>query len=122
MLDRSFSPDSTCPAIALATAELHPFFPNLLPAFIFLLRKKINAIQILKNISMHRYICHFLLPTRIGNRAKNKLRSYQSKESVIYIRTLSRAGTASTFCSHCGKLYEHKYLPSELPILCLPVK
>ncbi len=61
MLDRSFSPDSTCPAIALATAELHPFFPNLLPAFIFLLCKKINAIQILKNISMHRYICHFLL-------------------------------------------------------------
>ena len=44
-------------------------FPNLSPAFIFLLHKKINAIQILKNISMHRYICHFLLPTRIGNRA-----------------------------------------------------
>ena len=30
--------------------KLHPFFPNLLPAFIFLLRKKINAIQILKKI------------------------------------------------------------------------
>ena len=52
--------------------KLHPFFPNLLPAFIFLLRKKINAIQILKNISMLRYICHFLLPTRIGNRASGK--------------------------------------------------
>ncbi|MBR2357112.1 MAG: hypothetical protein IKA65_03695, partial [Lentisphaeria bacterium] len=49
--------------------KLHPFFPNLLPAFIFLLRKKINAIQILKKFSMHRYICHFYLPTRIGNRA-----------------------------------------------------
>jgi hypothetical protein len=42
---------------------------NLFLAFILLLRKKINALQVLKSFMHKSYFHSFYLPTRVGNRA-----------------------------------------------------